>query len=97
MLAQRAHELDPETLTAGVAALAAQERATLFVFLAEWLAACADALRDGLVGEPAATIPWLERACGAIEDANRALWAYAPTEAVLAALVFAFGGLPRGR
>ncbi len=97
VLAQRAHDLDPETLAVGVAALAAQERPTLFVFLAEWLAACADTLRDGVLGEPATTTPWLERACVAIEDANRALWAYAPTEAVLTALVFAFGGLPHGR
>jgi hypothetical protein len=102
-LAGRAAKLDPELLSAGVSALAAQERATVFVFLGELLTACADAVRDEAGGRPelgtarAISPQGLERACGAIETANRALVAYSPPEAVLLSLFFAFGGLPHGQ
>ena len=102
-LAGRAAKLDPELLSAGVSALAAQERATVFVFLGELLTACADAVRDEAGGSPepgrarAISSQGLERACGAIETANRALLAYSPPEAVLLSLFFAFGGLPHGQ
>ena len=101
VLAGRAAALDPEVLTTAVSTLAAQERATLFVFLGELLSACADAVRDGITANDAATrsIPArvLERGCGAIETANRAFAAYSPPEAVLLSLFLSFGGLPRGR
>lgn len=100
-LAGRAARLEPDILTGGVAALAAQERATLFVFLTEFLAACADTVRDSIAaGDSAAgSLPAaaLERACASCETANRALLAYSPIEAVLLSLFFACGGLPRGQ
>ncbi len=102
-LAVRAAVLDPELLSTGVSALAAQERATIFVFLGELLTACADAVRDEAGRSPgigkgrAIFSQGLERACGAIETANRALLAYSPPEAVLLSLFFAFGGLPHGQ
>ncbi len=92
VLADRAARLDPGLFTAGISALATQERATLFVFLGELLSACADDVRDSACGASARSF---ERACGAIETANRALVAYSPTEAVLLSLFLAFGGLPR--
>jgi hypothetical protein len=73
------------------------------VFLGELLTACADAVREEAGGSPepgtarAISPQGLERACGAIETANRALVAYSPPEAVLLSLFFAFGGLPHGR
>jgi DNA-binding transcriptional ArsR family regulator len=94
ILAARAAELDPALLTSGVSALAAQERATLFVFLGELLSACAGEIRDSARGAGAASF---ERACSAIETANRALLAYSPPEAVLVSLFLAFGGLPRAQ
>jgi hypothetical protein len=103
VLAARAATRDPELLTSGVLALAGQERSTLFVFLTDLLSACADAIRgsvaaDAVAGKPNATrarqlpLQGLERACVAIETANRALLAYSPPEAVLLSLFFAFGG-----
>jgi hypothetical protein len=103
VLAARATARDPELLTSGVLALAGQERSTLFVFLTDLLAACADAIRgsvaaDAVAGKLSAIrareLPsqGLERACVAIETANRALLAYSPAEAVLLSLFFAFGG-----
>ncbi len=86
--ADRATQRDPDLLSIGVLTLAAQERATLFVFLSELLAACGDAVRDRVAGRSAAP---LERGCTAIETANRALLAYSPTEAVLLSLALAFG------
>lgn len=101
-LAARAAELDAELLASGVAALAAQERSTLFVFLVEFLAACGDAARvhPGAEDAPAPkgrvlSARGLERACEACETANRALLAYSPPEAVLLSLFLACGGLPR--
>jgi hypothetical protein len=103
VLAARASDRDPELLTSGVLALAGQERSTLFVFLADLLSACADAIRgsvaaDAVAGKPSAVrarelpLRALERACVAIEATNRALLAYSPPEAVLLSLFFAFGG-----
>jgi hypothetical protein len=103
VLAARASDRDPELLTSGVLTLAGQERSTLFVFLADLLSACADAIRgsvaaDAVAGKPSAVrarelpLRALERACVAIEATNRALLAYSPPEAVLLSLFFAFGG-----
>jgi hypothetical protein len=103
ILAARAAELDPALLTSGVSALAAQERATLFVFLGELLSACADDVRgcaaDGAAPAQSSGLSTgrLERACSAIETANRALLAYSPPEAVLLSLFLAFGGLPHAQ
>lgn len=100
-LAVRAAALDPEALTTAVATLAAQERATVFVFLSELLSACADAVRASFTDDSAPPMRQalstvvLERGCTAIEAANRALVAYSPPEAVLLSLFLAFGGLPR--
>jgi hypothetical protein len=103
-LAGRAATLDPEVLSTAVSALAAQERSTLFVFLGELLSACADAVRGGIAAGAEDTSSAgalsgdaLRRGCSAIEEANRALAAYSPTEAVLLSLFLRFGGLPRGR
>jgi len=96
VLAERAHARDPELLSTGTLTLAAQERSTLFVFLGEFLAACADAVRDSTTQPVAAAsaipVRALERACTAIETANRALLAYTASEAVLLSLFFALGG-----
>jgi hypothetical protein len=94
VLAARATTRDPELLTSGVLALAGQERSTLFVFLTDFLSACGDEVRQQVANGTAANVPTksLERACVAIETANRALLAYSPPEAVLLSLFFAFGG-----
>jgi hypothetical protein len=104
VLASRATAHDPELLTSGVLALAGQERSTLFVFLADLLSACADAVRGCVaadaIAEPSAIrlpVQGLERACVAIETAHRALLAYSPAEAVLLSLFFAFGGRSHGQ
>lgn len=93
VLAARAAAQDPELFTSGVFALAGQERSTLFVFLTDLLSACGDALRESVASTAQdSSAQGLERACAAIEATNRALLSYAPAEAALVSLFFAFGG-----
>ncbi len=93
ILAARAAACDASLLTSGTLALAGQERSTLFVFLTDLLSACADAIREGAPRGASKDLPEeaLERACIAIEATNRALLAYAPPEAAVLRLFFAFG------
>lgn len=97
-IAARAAALDPDLCTSGVARLASQERTTLVLFLQEMLTTTFDLLRETLTaGETAAPATLgrdaLERTCVAVDGAHRALYAFAPSEAVLLSLFFTIGGL----